>query len=215
MTNDKSDRTGLLLATMEPPACMEDEFQHWYDSEHFPERKNADGFLTATRGVCLDGWPRYIAMYDLEDPGVLQRPGYRKIAGDNYSRWTDRIMSRVWGQYRAAAAQVYPGKALMGQNGSASRIVLWRFSNVNAAVAGDAVNGMRTLYEAAPETAQVRVFETKQPDGADYIGIVELHAPWAPPPGQTAKLGAALRHLDMVNVYTRYQRIWGGTYPHK
>ena len=38
---------GLLLATMEPPAGLEEEFQDWYDSEHFPERQGCPGFLTA------------------------------------------------------------------------------------------------------------------------------------------------------------------------
>ena len=112
---------GLLFATMEPPANIEEEFQDWYDSEHFPERKGCPGFLTAQRFVCIDGWPRYLAMYDLEDVEVLRGEGYRRIAHAKYSAWTHRIMSKVWGQYRAEGVQVYPGDALHGKRGASSR----------------------------------------------------------------------------------------------
>ena len=77
-----------MLAMMEPHASMEEEFQDWYDSEHFPERATTDGFQTATRAVCIDGWPRYIAIYDLADVDVLDGPEYGKFARENYSQWT-------------------------------------------------------------------------------------------------------------------------------
>lgn len=109
--------TGLLLAMMEPPPAMEEEFQDWYDTEHFPERASCDGFLTAGRFICVEGWPRYLALYDLADTSVLSRPGYRAIAVDRYSPWTHRIVSRVWGQYRADAEQRYPRSALFGAQG--------------------------------------------------------------------------------------------------
>ena len=72
---------GLLLAMMEPPPAMEEEFQDWYDTEHFPERATCEGFLTAGRFVCIDGWPRYLALYDLADTDVLRGPAYARIAG--------------------------------------------------------------------------------------------------------------------------------------
>jgi hypothetical protein len=54
---------GLLLATMERPPAIEEEFQDWYDAEHFPERRDCDGFLTAGRYICRDGWPKYSALF--------------------------------------------------------------------------------------------------------------------------------------------------------
>lgn len=205
--------TGLLLAMMEPSPTLEEEFQHWYDSEHFPERQNVEGFLTAARYTCLDGWPRYIALYDLADVDVLRGPGYAKIAGGNYSRWTERVVSRVWGQYRAEGVQIYPGNALLGAGGHHSRLVIWRFRNIPTGLQGTAVEGLRAIYEGQPETAQVRIFDARFPNGSDFIGLVELHAPWVPPSSALAKLGGALKHLDMVNVYTRYERRWPGDYP--
>lgn len=212
-TEARARGTGLLLAMMEPPAVLEEEFQQWYDREHFPERVGTNGFLTAMRGICIDGWPRYVAMYDLADVDVLHGPDYAKIAGNSYSPWTNHIVGRVWGQYRAEGSQIYPGEALLGGEGAAARISVWRFRHVPAASVPLIVSGMRALYEDQPETAQLRVFEARQPDGIDCLAIAELHAPYTPPPGAVSALGDALKHLDMVNVYTLYRRRWAGTAP--
>lgn len=204
---------GLLFAAMEPSPELEEEFQHWYDTEHFPERRDTPGFLTAARFVCIDGWPRYLAMYDLADINVLSGPDYAKIAVDNYSRWTGRIIARVWGQYRAAAKQIHPGSGLLGDGGAASRLVVWRFRQVPSGGVQAVVDGLGQIYAGQPETAQLRVFEAEQPDGTDCLGIVELHAPWTPPAGAVAHLGSTKRCLDSVNVYVRYERRWPGSYP--
>ena len=76
---------GLLLATMEPPPTMEEEFQDWYDTEHFPERRPAR-VSHGRRFVCVDGWPRYLAMYDLADIDVLRGEGYDRIAASAIRR---------------------------------------------------------------------------------------------------------------------------------
>lgn len=200
---------GLLLATMEPPADIEEEFQDWYDSEHFPERQNCPGFLTANRFVCIDGWPRYLAMYDLEDVEVLRGEGYRRIAHAKYSAWTHRIMSKVWGQYRAEGVQVYPGTALHGKAGAAARLVLWRFRGVRAE--GELIEGLRKLYEDRVETVQLRVFRVAPVESGDYLAMAELGVP--APVGDLAALGTAAKHVDLVNTYTPYTRQAPGAFP--
>jgi len=67
---------GLLLVTMEPTAAMQEEFNDWYDQEHIPERIALPGFLSATRWVCLQGWPRYLAGIR---PGVGRGHGIARI----------------------------------------------------------------------------------------------------------------------------------------
>lgn len=205
--------TGLLLAMMEPPATLEAEFQQWYDTEHFPEREGCEGFLTANRYVCIDGWPRYLALYDLADVNVLRGPAYAKIAVDRYSVWTERIISSVWGQYRVDGAQVYPGSALLGAKGHHSRLAIMRFRDIPGDMTGEISEALRSIYEKQPETAQLRVFNANFADGQDALALIELHAPWTPPSAELKRLGRALRHLDMVNVYTRYQRRWPGQHP--
>jgi hypothetical protein len=202
---------GLLLATMEPPANIEEEFQDWYDSEHFPERRNCAGFETANRLVCVDGWPRYIALYDLTDVEVLRGPAYAAIAVGRYSAWTHRIMAKVWGQYRAEGVQVFPGQALLGQNGSCARLALWRFRRVPDALQRSLVDGMQRLYGERPETVQLRVFRTPGDDPADYLALVELGG--MPRAADLALLGDAARHVDLINVYVPYTRQAPGAFP--
>ena len=207
---------GLLLATMEPPPAIEEEFQDWYDNEHFPERRDCEGFLTAGRYVCLDGWPKYLALYDLADTAVLHGPAYAAIAVHRYSPWTHRIMAKVWGQYRADARQVYPGSALMGGNGSAARVVLWRFRGAPESAQGAILAGLASVYEDKPETAQVRLFLAAQPDGSsDFIALVELRTPRIGEAGSVAAFGEAARYIDLVNVYVPYTRRVAGAFPAK
>jgi len=213
MHNAPKEAKGLLLATMEPPPAIEEEFQDWYDTEHFPERQGVEGFETAGRFVCVDGWPRYLAAYDLAHLDILQGPGYAAVAGARYSAWTHRIMGKVWGQYRAAGTQIYPGSALFGDQGACARLVVWRFRQVPPPLETLIVKGMRAIYEDQPETAQLRVFSAVQPDGVDCLALVELRAARVAAPVDLSLLGAAARHVDAVNVYTAYRRQAAGAFP--
>jgi hypothetical protein len=207
MSTTSEGGAGLLLAMMEPSPTLEQEFQSWYDTEHFPEREGTEGFLTATRLICVDGWPRYLALYDLDNVDVLRGPDYAKIAGGNYSRWTHRIISQVWGHYRAEGVQVGGSRALFGSQGRASRVALWRFQAVPDHFEAAIKTGFERIYGGRPETAQIRIFRCTQPSQTDYVAIVELYAPFVPGAGAVEALGEARRHLNLVNVYTSYFRI--------
>jgi len=202
---------GLLLATMEPPANIDEEFQDWYDSEHFPERQGCPGFLTAHRFVCIEGWPRYLAMYDLESVEVLHGEGYRKIAHAKYSAWTHRIMTKVWGQYRAEGVQIYHGDSLHGKRGGSSRLALWRFRGIAAGDESAVVSGLRKLYEERVETVQLRVFRVSPVSTGDYLAMAELSAPVAF--ASLSPLGTAAKHVDLLNTYTAYTRQAPGAFP--
>lgn len=105
-------RLGLLLVMMEPPAGHDEEFQAWYDTEHMPQRRSMPGFLSAARWECVSGWPRWLALYDLESPGALETPQYLAVAGPRSTPWTKRILGFANGYQRIAAEQVEPGQAL-------------------------------------------------------------------------------------------------------
>ena len=62
----------LLMVLMQPPPSMEEEFDAWYDTEHLPERIVLPGFHSGARYICVDGYPRYMALYDLENEAVLE-----------------------------------------------------------------------------------------------------------------------------------------------
>lgn len=211
MTDGKP--TGLLLAMTEPPAGLEEEFQDWYDTEHFPERAITEGFLTATRFVCIEGWPRYLALYDLSSVDVLHGPAYAKIAGTRYSPWTRRIIPKVWGQYRAEGVQRYPGSALFGAKGVCARVALWRFCQAPPSAENQILNGLQENYEHRAETAQVRLFAGQQAAGTDYLGIVELRGPVPPGEVKVAAFGSGAQYIDLVNFYVPYYRQNAGAFP--
>lgn len=202
---------GLLMAMMEPPAEMDGEFQDWYDFEHLPGVAVLPGFLTAHRLVCVEGWPRYVAIYDLETTDVLTSPAYLAIAGKNTSPWSRRIRRKVHGYYRAIGVQIYPGSALFGEQGLSSRIIILRFNSPLESAVPDILGGLRALFEGRPETVQVRLFRSDF-GGHYYVGLVESRRPVNVAEMDVAQFGRAARYLDLTNVYLPYFRM-GATAP--
>jgi len=82
---------GLLLFMTDIDPALEDEFHRWYEEEHVPERMAIPGFITARRFRALEGGPKYLALYDLDSPDVLQSASYRHIVGAGKSPWTKRM----------------------------------------------------------------------------------------------------------------------------
>jgi hypothetical protein len=93
------------MVSMEPPAAMEDEFNDWYDTEHFPQRSALPGVSASSRWVCLEGWPRWMAMYELDDITVLQSDAYYAMSGPHATPWSKRILPRTIGRTRVVAQQ--------------------------------------------------------------------------------------------------------------
>jgi len=197
---------GLMMAMMQPPPTMEEEFQDWYDTEHFPERENCEGFVTANRFLCLDGFPRYLALYDLSSRAVMEGPAYAAIARTRYSQWTKRIIPRMWGHYRAEADQVYPGQARLGDKGAPTRLALWRFSGVTEASIPTIVAGVQASFATTPGVLQIRVFQAQASEAGTVIATIELAGASASPGPNAAAFGDTLRHLNLSNVYMPYWR---------
>ena len=196
-----SVRKGFLLVTMEPPPALEEEFNDWYDTEHIPERARIPGFESAMRFVCVSGWPKYLAFYDLEASGVLESDAYRAVAWGGFSPWTKRILTKVRGQYRASGDQVYPGAALTGRMG---RLTLIRFRGVPDSEALAIQKGLLANYERRSETTQVRLFRSNYENQIDYIALVEARAPFAGTGIDLSLFGGGADRIDLVNEYAPY-----------
>ena len=190
---------GFLLVLMQPPPALEEEFNAWYDTEHIPERLAVPGFETALRYVCIDGAPRYLALYDLARPDVLNSPAYLKVGFDNASPWTKRVTSRVR-IYRSYGEQIYPGTKLTTR---AARILVLRFRALPSAARDTIIAGMRATFESLPQTLQVRVFAYDTGAGVDFLGLVEARAALGGAPDLEA-FGDCSNALDLVNTYTPY-----------
>jgi hypothetical protein len=192
---------GILLVTMEPPPALEEEFNDWYDSEHVPERAAIPGFETARRFVCLSGWPRYVAIYDLRSPSILDEPGYAAVSGERFSPWTKRVLNKVRGQYRVAGEQCYPGNALTG---NFVRMLILRFRAAPAEAEVFVVERVRKMFEGRPGILQVRVFRNEAAGGCDFVALIEGSGPFGPQAVDSSALGEVARYLDLVNEYAPY-----------
>jgi len=190
---------GFLLVLMQPPPAFEEEFTAWYDTEHIPERVAVPGFRTGLRYVCVDGFPRYLAIYDMDSPEVLDSEAYLRVSFDRASPWTKRVVGRVR-VYRSGGAQVYPGNAVTGR---AARVVLLRFRGLAADAQATIIAGMRANFDGRPETIQVRVFAHDTGSGIDFLGVVEGRAPFVAPL-DLKPFGVCADSLDLVNTYAPY-----------
>jgi hypothetical protein len=84
---------GLLLVMADIDPEHEEEFNRWYEEEHLDERIAIPGFLSARRFTALEGSPKYLAIYELESPEVLQSPPYLHIQGPGKSERTKKMES--------------------------------------------------------------------------------------------------------------------------
>jgi len=58
------------------------EFSRWYNEVHFPEILACPGWLGGRRYECVDGEPRFVAIYDLEDATrPFSSPQYEAAVG--------------------------------------------------------------------------------------------------------------------------------------
>ena len=100
---------GLLVAGFDYSGFDEGEFNDWYDTEHVPERKRTPGFINCERWVGAENSKISIATYDLESLDVLKSDAYRRIAGENLSPWSKRVLSKTKRICRFESEQMAPG----------------------------------------------------------------------------------------------------------
>jgi hypothetical protein len=90
MSQEKGN--GLLCVWTDINPAVEEEFNAWYDEEHIPERiLEVPGFMAARRYLCIDGAPKYLAVYELEDVSVLDTDAYKTVARRR-SEGTDKLL---------------------------------------------------------------------------------------------------------------------------
>jgi hypothetical protein len=200
------DPKALLVAMMQPSPNEEEEFNDWYDTEHMRDRGAHPGFLTALRFVCLEGWPRYLALYDLASIKALSEPEYIASSGANHSPWSKRVLARVHGIYRAEGVQLQPGDTITGEKGHGSRLVLWRFRGLAPEHEAHVARGLEQSYGSRPELLQYRLFRSAYEDVTHHLAVIELKAPVATESIDLKHFGPAAGHIDLINVYTRYWR---------
>ncbi len=197
---------GFLMAMMEPVATFEEEFQDWYDNEHVPERMAIPGFETGQRFVCLAGFPKYAAFYDLSSLDVLRSPEYSRVVGAGLSPLTLRVRAKTVGRYRFTGTQIYPGAANLGASGAPVRLLMLRFSNAQVSDEARMLAGLRENFEGRTGVSQLRLFRGVAEEGGGHIAIVEYHLNACSLDIDPVPFGALIKQLDCINTYTPYWR---------
>lgn len=103
--DERKEMRGILFSQMEPPPGWEADFHIWYDTDHIPARLALDGFESVVRYQALEGVPKYLAVYELSDLGVLDTESYDELKRSP-SAETTRMLSSVSGFTRYTCRQI-------------------------------------------------------------------------------------------------------------
>jgi hypothetical protein len=79
---------GLLLNAMNIAPELEAEFNEWYDKEHIPALAAVPGVLGARRFRGTSGNRKYVALYHLAEPSVVESVEWKTA---RQSDWTSRL----------------------------------------------------------------------------------------------------------------------------
>jgi hypothetical protein len=79
---------GLLLNAMNIAPELEAEFNEWYDKEHIPALGAVPGVLSARRFRGTGGNRKYVALYHLATPDVVESAEWKQA---RQSDWTSRL----------------------------------------------------------------------------------------------------------------------------
>src|ERR1051326_6522104 len=65
---------GVILVSMNVDPAREEEFNDWYNTEHIPHFNRLAGVIAARRFRGIEGDPRYVALYHVENTDIYATP---------------------------------------------------------------------------------------------------------------------------------------------
>lgn len=82
---------GLLGVWLHVPAEREDEFNAWYNTEHIAQITSIPGFLNGRRYQALEGIPKYLALYEMQDETVSAGREFQQVLA-HPTPWSARML---------------------------------------------------------------------------------------------------------------------------
>ena len=79
----------LQMGRIDIPAMVEEEFNDWYNTAYIPPYLAVPGCLGARRYVAVDGQPKYLTLYEFENPNVSESAPWAKARDSN--PWSNRV----------------------------------------------------------------------------------------------------------------------------
>jgi len=164
----------LLAVYVGIPSDIEEEFNKWYNTQHVPERIAIAGFQSAARYVSLEGTPKYMAFYELDNASVLETPAYKRL-GENPSDWDKRILSNM----QVEARTVYECIFTCGEAGAQHAPYLL---SIRLDIAPEVENDFNEWYNidhlpklaAVPGVHGARRYRKLSGNGTTYLALYEF-----------------------------------------
>jgi hypothetical protein len=118
---------GIFLVYVDIDAKHDKEFNEWYNTEHVPELLAVPGILAAARYVAVKGGPKYLAVYELENVGVMRTPAFTNRPR---TPWGQKVSPSVIGSNltRIVGEQIFPDGIEMPERAMAPVLQIGRMS---------------------------------------------------------------------------------------
>ncbi len=123
--------SAAMLLSFDVEADAIEEHDRWHTHEHLPERLSIPGFRRGTRWIAVEGEPRYMVLYEVENLETLASEAYLARL-NNPTLWTTRMMPHYRGMNRGLCAVL--GNFGFGQGGTAALIRFTPEASHSAAV---------------------------------------------------------------------------------
>ena len=199
-------KSAILLVMLEAAEGEEQELHDWYDFEHIPERAAVKGFSKLQRYVCLEGWPRFMALYDLDSLDVLKTKEYELIVGDNYSPWSKRVIGKARGWIRSEAELVEHGSKKLDLKVAPLRMMVVSYTDVQSGDIASLDKKIKAYTDQRSDVLQSRVFRVARDKDRRLYALIELNAPRSLKEFDWDQFIPKSGQIDIANIYTRYWR---------
>ena len=83
---------GLFAVWLHVPPEREDEFNAWYNTEHIAQITSIPGFINGRRYMALEGVPKYLALYEMQDETVTAGQEFQQVLAKP-TPWSTRMRS--------------------------------------------------------------------------------------------------------------------------
>jgi hypothetical protein len=149
-----------------------------------------------------------MSCYDVDPFAALEEEAYRSITGQNFSPWSQWMLSRVFGRQRLVLEEITRGHTRTRDDSHG--LVMLRFRGHRAESLQRAVGDL-----ALPTVCQARIFETSRRSDEETVIVIDAPAAALIPTWSASDLARSLAadaaHLLGVWRYVRYlrsQSVW-------
>jgi hypothetical protein len=104
-TRPAKDADFVLTVRLNIPAEKEQDFNEWYNVDHVPALVGVPGVSCARRYVAVEGDPKYLAVYEMNDARVPKSPEWDKARN---SEWTLRIRPHLKDGKVITSRRIFP-----------------------------------------------------------------------------------------------------------